>query len=78
MNDHGYRPGGGPGLRWGCATTLIVGVPLLVSALGGAAMGHCAPGASCPAGWQLLGGAVLIAVLCGLAVGASVNVSRRD
>ena len=76
MGD-GYRPAGDPGLKWGCATALLVGAPLGFGALALAALGHCAPGRTCLTDFQLFGGAVLIAALCGLAVGAAINRLRR-
>jgi len=76
MGD-GDKPAGGAGLKWGCATALLVGAPLGFGALGLAALGHCTPGTTCPTDAQLFGGAFLIAALCGLAVGAAIDRLRR-
>lgn len=73
----GYKPAGGPGFKPGCAIAALTGVPLVFVAVGGAAMGHCAPGKTCLPGWALIVGAILIASLCGLVVGAAINRLRR-
>jgi len=76
MGD-GYKPAGGPGFKPGCATAAVIGAPLVFFATGGAALGHCVPDSTCIPGWGLIAGAILIAALCGLAVGAAVNRLRR-
>jgi hypothetical protein len=69
---------GTPGLKSGCATSALVGGPLIFFSLGGAALGHCAPGSHCVPGWALILGAIAIAALAGLIVGALVNRRSRS
>lgn len=75
--DHSYQPGT-PGLKPGCAVAALVGAPLVIIAIGGAATGQCVPDTRRLPGWALIIGAIAIASLCGLIVGLSVNRSRRD
>jgi hypothetical protein len=72
-----FKPGT-PGVKPGCAVTVLLGGPLVVVATVGAAMGHCASDTGCWPGWALIVGAMMIALTCGLAIGVIVNLSQRD
>jgi hypothetical protein len=55
MDRSGYRGGASPGGRWGCATAMLLGVPLLLLLLLADAMGDCAPDTSCHHGfWSMV------------------------
>jgi hypothetical protein len=57
---------------------MLLGAPLGLMALFTAALGHCAPDASCPSDGMLFGGALLIAAVVGLCVGLVANSYDRE
>jgi hypothetical protein len=74
MDEDRYQPGGGPGLKWGCAATLIAGLPSGCAALTIIALGHCAPDRSC------LSVSAVFAIAFGFTaiVGLCVGIIARD
>jgi hypothetical protein len=67
------------GLRWGCALSLVVAVPLLLGVVAVTTFGDCAPGIACHAGpgVRLILGAMLIAIGIGFGTRLLVNVAFR-
>lgn len=79
MEEGGYRGGGTPGGKWGCALSALIGIPLLSFGLIVASMGDCVPGERCTSGETLLliAGAITIAVGVGSRAAINLIAQRR-
>ncbi|WP_294256452.1 hypothetical protein [uncultured Sphingomonas sp.] len=78
MNE-GYKSGGTPGGKWGCALAAMVGVPLLGFAILLSALGDCAPDASChhDLDWLLILAALATAAVVGFTSRGLINAVIR-
>ncbi|WP_333570903.1 hypothetical protein [Sphingomonas sp.] len=78
MNE-GYKSGGTPGGKWGCALAAIVGVPLLGLIILLSAWGDCASDVSChhDPNWLLILAALATAAVVGFISRALINAAIR-
>ena len=77
MDETGYKSGNTAGGRWGCAISIIVGLPLISLALIVASMGSCVPGEQCTSGGTLLLIACGITLVVGVGARAGINAVVR-
>jgi len=78
MREGRYHGGDTIGGKWGCAVSVIVGLPLIGIAYLIAALGDCVPGADCIDGWKLILAAVAITALVGFAARCAINAIYRN
>jgi hypothetical protein len=71
--DSGYRGGSTTGGRWGCALSIVIGLPLIGFAFAVLSLGDCAPGVQCTSGWTLMVLAIIIAAVVGFGSRAAIN-----
>ena len=80
MDESGYRGGGTPGGKWGCALAAFFGLPVFSFCVLLASLGDCEPGVQCHKGFWLavLLPTGLVAAPIGFGTRWLINRWRRD